>query len=127
MTQASRARASRQRDPGGLSCLAIAAREDAPLSLRDLRAEHLPLLRAMRDVAVPALLQRYGLAEDQLVAYFHYPPSFPWLHLHLRHLSVANLGLRTHALDQVIHSIEVCGDYYDTVPLLIVEGDERKA
>ena len=38
-------------------------------SLRDLRAEHLPLLKRIHDVVVPALAEKHGVAASSLLAY----------------------------------------------------------
>ena len=57
-------------------------------SLRDLRAAHLPMLRAMRDAAHTTIGEVYGVAADQVRAFVHYPPQFYHFHVHFTGLGV---------------------------------------
>ena len=108
----------------------IALFEDASLgSLRDLRAEHLPLLRRVLSEAPAAVHERLAAAETeaplpQLVCYVQYEPLYWYLHVHV--VSVqhkmftewtgSNLALmaldRWHTLEDVIERLELRGDYY---------------
>jgi len=49
-------------------------RTDLP-SLRSLRAEHIPLLKAILDEGSAAIELVYGVAADQLRVYLHYQPQ----------------------------------------------------
>ena len=57
------------RDPAllttDLHCLAIVHQRGLK-SLRDLRSDHLPLLRNIREVAVTAVARKYGLQGSQV-------------------------------------------------------------
>lgn len=57
-----------------LYCLGLLHRHDVK-SIRDLRGEHLPLLRALRAGALEAIHTTYGLPEHSVRAFFHYPPQ----------------------------------------------------
>lgn len=45
-------------------------------SLRDLRAEHLPLLRAIRQQAYVSAKEKYGVEKGDLRMFIHYQPSY---------------------------------------------------
>jgi m7GpppX diphosphatase len=57
-----------------LYCLGLLRRRDVR-SIRDLRGEHLPMLRALRAGALEAIHTTYGLPEHSIRAFFHYPPQ----------------------------------------------------
>ncbi|KAL9872289.1 m7GpppX diphosphatase-like [Glossina fuscipes fuscipes] len=72
-----------------LYLLAISHKRDIK-SMRDLNAQHLPLLRNIRLRAAEVIEKRYGLLSAQLRMYLHYQPSFYHLHVHInpiRHTS----------------------------------------
>ncbi|UYV66967.1 DCPS [Cordylochernes scorpioides] len=69
-----------------LYLLAICHRRDLR-SLRDLTAEHLPLLRNIRDKATAAIVDKYGISSSRLRTYLHYLPSYYHLHVHFTALS----------------------------------------
>ncbi|VEL25172.1 unnamed protein product, partial [Protopolystoma xenopodis] len=136
--------------------------------LRDLRSEHIPLLKRMlcegrsriidhyakvrpvmeqesvNDEASPKPavppnqgLSRTGesaLKENQILAYFHYPPTFYRLHVHYAHVDAAcehgtRVG-RAHLLYDVIQNLELDGDYYAKriIPVYLqTDGDMLKA
>ena len=58
-----------------LYCLAICHRRDIR-SLRDLTAEHLPLLRGILDQGVRTLCETYGVEPHDLRVFVHYQPQF---------------------------------------------------
>jgi m7GpppX diphosphatase len=108
----------------------VALFEDAGLgSLRDLRAEHLPLLRRVLGEAPAVVHARLAAADPdaplpQLVCFVQYEPLYWYLHVHV--VSVqhkmftewtgGNLALmaldRWHSLEDVIGRLELHGDYY---------------
>jgi m7GpppX diphosphatase len=51
-------------------------------SLRDLRAKHLPMLRAMRDVGLATIERVYGVQANRVKCFVHYPPQFYHFHVH---------------------------------------------
>jgi len=98
-----------------LYCLAVVHRRDVA-SIRDLRAEHLPLLRVIRSEGMATIASVYGLPANQVRAFFHYPPQFYHLHVHFTALNVCVghgcYAERAHLLDDVIANLEADGEYY---------------
>ena len=94
-------------------------------SLRDLTAEHLPLLTNLLNKGRSALVAKYGVSEKQLRVFLHYHPSHYHLHVHFTATTVDHGALteRAHLLTDVIANIELASDYYQkrtlTVPLII--------
>eukprot|EP00891_Asterochloris_glomerata_P004472 jgi/Astpho2/4472/e_gw1.00067.224.1_t len=89
----------------GLYCVAICHRRDVR-SLRDLRAEHLPLLLNIRQKGAQVILNRFQVPDDRLRIYLHYQPSYYHLHVHFAHLQLdlgggAAVG-KAYLLDDVI-------------------------
>jgi m7GpppX diphosphatase len=101
-----------------LYCLAIAR---APItSIRELRGEHLPLLRSIRDEGFKAIERTYGVHAHELRVFLHYQPQFYQLHVHFTRHFFVNPGVevdRAHMLDVVISNIEVNSEYYKTATL----------
>ncbi len=60
-------------------------REPSLRSLRDLRAEHLPLLRRVRCAVLDACAVR-NFREHDIRMFFHYYPTFWRMHLHVAHV-----------------------------------------
>ncbi|XP_066495609.1 m7GpppX diphosphatase isoform X2 [Tiliqua scincoides] len=84
-------------------------------SLRDLTAEHLPLLRNMAQEGKEAIVKRYGIPGSQLRVYLHYQPSYYHLHVHFTALSYDAPGCsveRAHLLSDVIDNLELDSQYY---------------
>lgn len=110
-----------------LYCLGIIRRRGIA-SIRDLRAEHLPLLRAMRDRGLATIQDVYGVPPNQIRVFFHYPPQFYHLHVHYTALNAA-MGSgchieRAHLLDDVIDNIAADGEYYTKANLTIRLGEK---
>jgi len=96
-----------------LYCLAICHRRDIR-SLRDLTAEHLPLLRRILDQGVRTLCETYGVEPHDLRVFVHYQPQFYHFHVHFTRLH-NDLGCqaeRAHLLQEVIDSLEADGACY---------------
>ncbi|KAI6225394.1 M7GpppX diphosphatase [Aphelenchoides fujianensis] len=51
-------------------------------SIRDLTAEHLPLLETIHSRGLKMLQEEHGVAPSQVNVYLHYPPSTYRLHVH---------------------------------------------
>ena len=63
---------------------AIALFHDSTLrSLRDLTAEHLPMLAELRREVGRVVEDRLGVTESGVMLYLHYPPSYYLLHVHV--------------------------------------------
>ena len=61
-----------------VSTLYLVAISSSPVirSLRDIRKEHLPMLRSIRKEACRVVQDKWGLAEGNLRFYVHYQPSY---------------------------------------------------
>lgn len=115
-------------DPKLLHCLGLPKRRDLR-SIRDLRAEHVPLLEEMRQKAVEAFERKFNVKGENVKAYFHYQPSFYHLHLHFTNVEAGcHAGTdawRAHLLDDVIDNLKMCSDYYKkkTLSFILKEND----
>ncbi|KFW66644.1 m7GpppX diphosphatase, partial [Pygoscelis adeliae] len=84
-------------------------------SLRDLTAEHLPLLRSILEEGKEAVAKRFGVPGSQLRIYLHYQPSYYHLHVHFTALSYDAPGSsveRAHLLTDVIDNLALDSTYY---------------
>jgi m7GpppX diphosphatase len=96
-------------------------------SLRDITAEHLPMLRALRSRVTAALSDGSaafeGVLPHHVQCYFHYPPSYYHLHVHCVHLkrtysgAMSNQIGHAHLLDDVIANVEAQSDFYQRATL----------
>jgi m7GpppX diphosphatase len=109
-----------------LYCLGLVRSRIA--SIRDLRARHLPLLRAMREQGLSVINGVYGVPHHQIRAFFHYPPQFYHLHVHFTSLTT-DMGSgchieRAHLLDDVIDNLAQDGEYYAKSNITIRLGEK---
>ncbi|DBB15781.1 hypothetical protein WJX82_005294 [Trebouxia sp. C0006] len=86
-------------------------------SLRDLKLEHVPLLKNIKQKACKVINDKFGVTKQQIRAYIHYHPTYYHLHVHFIHVSVdvgAGMAVgKAHLLDDVIDNLESCSsDYY---------------
>jgi len=84
-------------------------------SLRDLTAEHLPLLKNILNKGSAAIYKLYGIHLSQLRIYVHYQPSFYHLHVHFTYLMHSPPGIhveKAHLLTTIINNIEMQSNYY---------------
>ncbi|XP_058050847.1 m7GpppX diphosphatase isoform X2 [Ahaetulla prasina] len=89
-------------------------------SVRDLTAEHLPLLRNILKEGGEAIQKRFGLAKAQLRVYVHYQPSYFHFHVHFTALSYDAPGCsveRALLLSDVMYHLELDSQYYQKCPL----------
>ncbi|XP_073987271.1 decapping enzyme, scavenger isoform X2 [Rhodnius prolixus] len=97
-------------------------------SLRDLSAEHLPLLRNILNKGTEAIRNKYNIPKSQLRIYIHYQPTFYHLHVHFTYLKYEAPGIfteKSHLLSSVINNIELLPDYYQkaTLSFVLREGE----
>jgi hypothetical protein len=94
--------------------------DQAIRSLRDLRGEHVPMLRRMLDACVAAIERETGIPQDQVMAYIHYPPSVYQLHVHFSFpygQYYHRNAYRVHNLRSIIDNLELDADYYKKITL----------
>lgn len=97
-------------------------------SIRDLRQEHLPLLKNVLDKSCKTIKDKYNLDQSQLRIYFHYQPSFYHLHIHFTYLKNDPPGIyceKSHLLSNVISNLEIFPEYYKkvTIPFVVKENE----
>lgn len=123
----------------GLYLLVILRRNDL-WSVRDLTADHLLLLKNIRKDLMEEIFSeakaKYKYPDgrpvlyDHLRVYFHYPPTYPHLHIHVTLASSQTACAAGQAilLDEVIDNLQiVSSDYYKNVRTLSMEfGDQHE-
>jgi m7GpppX diphosphatase len=84
-------------------------------TMRDLRGEHLPMLRRLLSSSLQAVETHTGIPAAQVMAYVHYPPSVYQLHVHFSfpygqycHRDT----YRMHSVETIINNLEIDPDYY---------------
>ena len=106
--------------------LAIVQRRDV-MSVRDLRGEHLPLLRNVRDKCLEAIQSKFAIAKSKLRVLLHYQPSFYHLHVHFVSVYVHGPHVEIQKallLSDVIQNIEGQADYYQKRTLSYVLNEK---
>lgn len=97
-----------------LQCI---ARDPRLRSIRDLNASHIPLLRRIQDTVIHLAKEKLACKSSQLRLYFHYYPTFWWLHVHVVHTSffVPGHGLnvgKAILFEDVLQNLQFKSDYY---------------
>ncbi|KAL3308519.1 hypothetical protein Ciccas_012950 [Cichlidogyrus casuarinus] len=99
--------------------------------LRELRGSHVAMLEEMLDCGRRALAQKFsdqGLLERDVVAYFHYPPTFYRLHMHFVHVNCPDDATtragRAHLADEVIRNLKMDSLYYAERTMTIFLGTQ---
>ncbi|XP_056456460.1 m7GpppX diphosphatase [Gadus chalcogrammus] len=103
-----------QKQTHDLYLIAIVHQRDLK-SIRELTADHLPLLQNICTKGKEAILKRYGLPASKLRVYFHYQPSYYHLHVHFTALASEAPGSgveRAHLLSDVIQNLRADGGFY---------------
>ena len=65
---------------------------------------------------------------SEVRVYFHYPPTFYRLHIHIMNLGLESLSCiveRCHDLNMVIQNLAIKSDYYQTVSLNVFEDKKE--
>jgi m7GpppX diphosphatase len=112
-----------------LYLLAILSRRNVR-SLRDLTAEHLPVLKEIRRIVHQVVSDSYKLDPRKLRMYVHYLPTYYYLHVHIVHVDLEASGCAVgaaHLLDDIIDNIEhISSDYYQRRTLHFYIGTEHE-
>lgn len=108
-----------------LYCVAIVADPEFR-SLRDCNGQRLALLEELEREIPKAICAKYPeLSPQRLRMYFHYPPSYYRLHVHVQVADVTGPGViagRAHLLGDVIANLRLMPDYYSKVTLQMAMG-----
>jgi len=89
--------------------LAIVKRRDIR-SLRDLRTEHVPLLRKILHAVHQLVPEKYGIPTTKIKKFIHYQPTYYHFHVHITHIDCDGFGTnagKAHLLEDVIDNIDV--------------------
>jgi m7GpppX diphosphatase len=92
-------------------------------SIRDLRENHIDLLEEVRRVVDDLLTTKFGMEKNSYRLYFHYPPTFYRLHIHVVSLKLASMGAivdRAHLLSTIIANLKIFPLYYKNMPIPII-------
>ena len=84
-------------------------------SLRDLTADHIPLLENMQKKTFEILEKKFNASKQELLMYFHYQPSYYHLHVHINAVALDIPGtgvLRAHLLSDVVENLKLSPNYY---------------
>ncbi|XP_066565721.1 m7GpppX diphosphatase [Amia ocellicauda] len=103
-----------QKQLDDLYLIAIVHRRDIK-SLRDLTAEHLPLLQNIQKRGEEAILKKYNVPRNKLRVYLHYQPSYYHLHVHFTSLGYEAPGCgveKAHLLSDVLLNLLAEPGYY---------------
>ncbi len=84
-------------------------------SIRDVTADHIPLLEDIVQTGKRAIAKEVGIDEDVIRVYVHYPPSFYHFHVHFIHVKVEGSGVRAERamlLSTILQNLRLKHDYY---------------
>jgi m7GpppX diphosphatase len=84
-------------------------------TIRDLRGEHIPFLKQMLAICLKTIHHETGIKGNQVMAYFHYPPSVYQLHVHFSYpygQYCHRDAYRVHNLSTVINNLEIDPLFY---------------
>lgn len=97
-----------------LYCLGI-VKAKGIATLRDLRGDHIPMLKSMQSQGYNAIERIYGVKADQIKCFVHYQPQFYHFHVHFTRLEneIGTTVERAHLLTDVIQNLEMDGSYYE--------------
>ena len=96
-----------KRDPLSDFKLLVIFKDPALKSIRDLKQKDIPLLQKAKKQTLDFVKNKLGYSEDKVWLYFHYPPSFYVLHLHVVSIDrdfEETIG-RCHLLSNVIFNL----------------------
>ena len=96
-----------------LYCLGI-IKQKGIASLRDLRGEHVPMLKSIQQQGFDAIENIYGVKSDQIRCFVHYQPQFYHFHVHFTRLEneVGSTVERGHLVCDIVQNLEMDPQYY---------------
>ena len=90
------------------------------MSMRNLRGEHIPMLKAVRDTIARLLQPEFSSP----MLYFHFPPSVWQCHLHIAApceiLRTTNSMQKVHFIEDVISNLSIDSEYYSKVTMTYI-------
>ncbi|XP_075212963.1 m7GpppX diphosphatase-like [Lycorma delicatula] len=97
-------------------------------SLRDLTANHIPLLKNIDSKVSKFIEEKYSIYKSRLLTFLHYQPSYFHLHIHFACISCEDSGTcieEAHSLTDVTTNIELMPDYYQKANLSFVVNETQ--
>ena len=95
-------------------------------SIRDLTADHLPVLKSICEESYKVIQEKYGIPSHKIYAYFHYLPTYWLLHIHFVHVDKASRDAREQIpLEAAIFNLEMNNQYYKLATLQYTVGDRH--
>lgn len=91
-------------------------------TIRDLRAEHVPMLVSMQKQCLGAIKQVFDVADTDILIFANYPPSVYQLHFHwccVASRMTSYDALRMHSLTSIIDNLSRDSMYYATARLQV--------
>lgn len=92
--------------------------------LRDLDGEHVNMLEYIREDILGFIKKTYDIDEEDIRMYFHYPPSFWHLHIHVNLVKNKHEGLSPDFcwnLWDVIQNLKLDEDYFKKIEMNITK------
>ena len=92
-------------------------------SIRDLNADHIPLLKNMVKKSKEYIKKKYNFEKDEIEANFHYPPTVLLLHIHFELIFNKKMKrlFKEHSVNSVIQNLEIDSNYYKKVKIEIMK------
>jgi len=92
-------------------------------SIRDLTAEHIPILKEMVSEGKKFITEHYGINENEIETHCHYPPGVLLLHIHFELVNNKKFRrpLREHSINEIIENLLINPDYYKIVTMEILK------
>lgn len=85
------------------------------MSLRDLNSSHLDLLNHILSKGCEIINEKFGIKQNELRIYVHYPPTTWLLHIHFNNIvdtSSSTSVEYSHSLYSIIQNLQLKSDYY---------------
>ncbi|KAK1222105.1 hypothetical protein PQX77_015029 [Marasmius sp. AFHP31] len=114
---------------GSLYLVAI-MRSSTIRSLRDLRGEHVQLLKSIRNEAYKTAGEKWGISQGGLRLFIHYQPSYYHFHVHIVNSNYHDSGAgmmagQAHLLEDVVSLLEINGNIFETLTLTYGLGEQH--
>jgi m7GpppX diphosphatase len=88
------------------------------MTLRDLRGDHVNMLENIKRIGLEKIKSKYGINENQLNVFVHYPPQVWLFHVHFYIVGTNHKRQSveySHLLDNVIFNLKLDSDYYKKI------------
>ena len=109
-----RSHSLRRGHPPLLNWLAIVV-HPALRTIRDLRGEHLEMLRTLQAECIALVTKEFNVDPAEIMIFANYPPSVYTLHFHIAcplKITYPFDAFRMHTIESVIHHLDVDPEYY---------------